>query len=124
MRTGRYLIALGIWTAVLGIGLTLSLVVTSPEALGPVGVTIWFIAVLGEATGLVTLLLFGIKTFLRRQSMSAKRLSTSFRQGVLIGGWLTALLALASLRQLGVKDVVLLGLLLLIIEVYVRFRWP
>jgi hypothetical protein len=43
---------------------------------------------------------------------------------LLLGGWLVGMASLSSLRQLGPLDAILLGILLVIVEVYVRFRWP
>jgi hypothetical protein len=45
------------------------------------------------------------------------------RQGLLMACWVTPLLALSSLGQYSLKDAILLGLLLLIIELYVRLRY-
>jgi len=73
---------------------------------------------------LVTLGLYAAKTYLRLHSTGAARLRYSWRQGLLVAGWLAGLLALSSLNQLGLLDAILLGILLVIIEVYVRFRWP
>jgi hypothetical protein len=113
-----------VWAALTGVALIVSLLVTSPVMIGPVGVTIWFVALLTEAAALATLALYGIKTYLHLHATQALRLRYSWRQGWLIGGWATSLLALNSLQQLGIKDAILLGLLLLIVEVYVRLRWP
>ena len=43
---------------------------------------------------------------------------------MLVGAWIVGMLSLSSLRQLGPLDAILLGILLVIVEVYVRFRWP
>lgn len=124
MTTKRYIAALCVWAAGVGVALIVSLVITSPVAIGPVGVTLWFIAVLTEAAVVATLALYGIKTYLHLHATQAIRLRYSWRQGWLIGGWAAGLLALNSLQQLGIKDAILLGLLLSIVEVYVRLRWP
>jgi hypothetical protein len=73
---------------------------------------------------ILTLAIYTAKTFLRLHITSAGRLRYSWRQGLLASGWLTGMLALSSLRQLGLLDAILLALLLVIVEVYVRFRWP
>ena len=73
---------------------------------------------------LFTIGLYALKSYLRLHSTNVGRLRYSWRQGLLIGAWVVGLLALSSLRQLGVLDAILLGILLIIVEVYVRFRWP
>jgi hypothetical protein len=124
VTTKRYIAALCVWTTGAGVALIVSLLVTNPVSIGPVGVTVWFIVLLGEAAAAATLVLYGVKTYLHLHATEALRLRYSWRQGWLIGGWATSLLALNSLQQLGIKDAILLGLLLLIVEVYVRLRWP
>ncbi len=111
--------------SVLGIAaIVASLVMTNPLALGPLGVTLWFVVVYLVVTAVITLGLYAAKAYLRLHATGAGRLRYSWRQGLLIGGWLISLLALSSLNQLGVLDAILLGILLVIVEVYVRFRWP
>lgn len=105
-------------------GLVLSVVFTNPMILGPLGVTVWFVVLFLGLSSVLTLGLYTAKTFLHLHLTSAARLSYSWRQGLLGGGWASGVLALSSLRQLGALDAILLALLLVIIEVYVRFRWP
>ena len=124
MTTNRYIIALLTWAIGAGVVLIASLLVTNPVTLGPVGVTIWFIILLAEVATVATLSLYGVKSYLHLHAAPAHRLRYSWRQGWLIGGWATGLLALNSLQQLGIKDAILLGLLLSIVEVYMRLRWP
>ncbi len=125
MPTLGYLTILMIWGAGSTVLLVLSLLLTNPLAIGPVGVTIWFVLLLGCLSALVTLALYGVKTFLHvHDGAAVSRLRYSWRQGLLIGGWATGVLALGSLHQFNIRDAILLGLLLAIVEVYVRFRWP
>ena len=119
------------WLTVLVIGslvgagiLLMSVILTNPQAVGPAGVTVWFVLLLGVMAGFLTLGLYAAKSYLRLHVTGASRLRYSWRQGLLISGWLVGMLSLSSLRQLGVLDAILLGILLLIVEVYVRFRWP
>lgn len=105
-------------------GLVASLIVTNPLRLGPLGVTLWFVVLYLALSALVTLGLYAVKAFLHLHATDAGRLRYSRRQGLLIAGWLTGMLALSSLHQLGLLDAILLALLLVIVEVYVRFRWP
>lgn len=102
----------------------LSLLATNPVTVGPAGVTTWFVVLFVALSCIATLALYFAKTFLRVHPTRANRLRYSWRQGLLVSGWATCLIALSSLRQLGVWDGILLGLLLLIVEGYVRLRWP
>ena len=100
----------------------LSLLVTNPLTIGPIGVTLWFLLVFGAIAGDIALALYGIKTFLKVQPTPANRLSASWRQGLILSAWLSILVALSSLGQLALRDAILLGLLLVIVELYLRFR--
>ena len=113
-----------VWSLVSVVGLVLSVLFSSPQAIGPLGVTVWFVVFFLALASVATLILYTVKTFLHLHATSASRLRYSWRQGLLIGGWASGMLALSSLRQLGVLDAILLALLLVIVEVYVRFRWP
>jgi hypothetical protein len=115
---------IGLGTGVGVVLLVLSMILTTPLGVGPVGVTIWFTLLFGVLSGSVALLMFAAKSYFRVHATHAQRLRYSLRQGVLISGWLTGLLALSSLGQLGWRDVILLGLAAIIVELYVRFRWP
>ena len=104
--------------------LVLSLILTNPVAIGPAGVTLWFVGLFLVSASAVTLGLYAAKTYLRLHATGAARLRYSWRQGMLGGGWIVGMLALSTLHQLGLLDAILLGILLIIVEVYVRFRWP
>jgi hypothetical protein len=119
-----WLTVLIVWSVVGSVSLVLSLVMTNPLALGPVGVTIWFVLLFLVLASIWALGLYAAKVYLRLHASGAGRLRYSWRQGLLVSAWLVSLLALSSLRQLGVLDAILLGILLVIVEVYVRFRWP
>jgi hypothetical protein len=119
-----WLSVLIIWSVVSVATLILSLVFTSPVAIGPAGVTVWFVVLFASLASLACLALYTAKTFLHVHATAVSRLRYSWRQGLLIGGWISGIIALSSLRQLGVLDGILLGILLVIVEVYVRFRWP
>ena len=120
-----YLGLLIIWSVASSIAVGLSLFMTNPLAIGPVGVTIWFVLLLLSVAATVAVILYLVKTFLHvHEGAAASRLRYSWRQGLLVSSWAVGVLALASLHQFGLRDAILLGLLLAIIEVYVRFRWP
>ena len=104
--------------------LVMSVIFTSPVSIGPVGVTLWFVTLFMALAGIITLILYAIKTYLRLHATDSGRLRYSWRQGMLLATLIVGLLSLSSLRQLGGLDAILLGILLVIVEVYVRFRWP
>lgn len=104
--------------------IVLSMVFLSPTDLGPVGVTFWFVILLITLACGLSLALYGLKTYLALHASARQRLRYSLRQGWLVAAGITMVLALSSLRQLGWLDAILLGLILGIIEVYVRLRWP
>jgi hypothetical protein len=112
MPTAGYLSLIGLWTALAGGGLIFSVIATNPAAVGPVGVTLWFVA------------LYGGKSYLHLHTNGHQRLRYASRQGLLIGGWATASLALASLQQFNIRDALLLGLILVVVELYMRLRRP
>lgn len=124
MLTLGYLGLLIVWSLLAGVVLVLSLLLTNPLTIGPVGVTVWFVVLLTGGAAAFSVLLYAIKSFLRIQLNNATRLRYSWRQGLLMSGWVTGVLALTSLHQFSLRDAILLGLLLGIVEVYVRFRWP
>lgn len=113
-----------IWSLLAMAGLILSLFLTNPLQLGPLGVTLWFVVLFWDLASIAALALYAAKAFLHVHAGGSSRLRYSWRQGLLVGGWVTGLLALSSLHQLGLLDAILLALLLGIVEVYVRFRWP
>jgi hypothetical protein len=119
-----WLSVLIIWSLIGTVAMVLSLVFANPVAIGPVGVTLWFVVLYLVLSSILALGLYTIKTFLHLHPTGAGRLRYAWRQGMLLSGWITGLLALSSLHQLGLLDAILLALLLLIVEVYVRFRWP
>ena len=113
-----------IWSIVSMTGLFFSLYFTNPLTIGPLGVTVWFLWVLAGFAAVFSLAFYGSKSYLHLHATDAARLRYSWRQGLLVAGWIVGVLALSSLHQLGLRDAILLGLLLLIVELYVRFRWP
>jgi hypothetical protein len=119
-----WLSALIVWSLVSGCAVIFSLVLTRPQQIGPPGVTVWFLLLLSSLAAILTLAFYIAKTYLHLHATGIVRLRYSQRQGLLAAGWITGMLALASLRQLSLLDAILLALLLLIAEVYVRLRWP
>lgn len=113
-----------LWTALASGGLALSVLLTTPASIGPIGVTIWFVAFLTAVSGALTLALYGTKTYLHLHGTAQHRLRYSGRQALLLGGWATAMIALSTLQQLNLRDALLLGLILLVVELYARLRQP
>ena len=111
-----------IWALASGVLLVLSVLLTNPLMLGPIGVTIWFIILFTGAGCMISLALNAIKSFLKVQPDPAIRLKNSWRQGLLIASWLTIVLALSSLQQLALRDAILLAVFLGIIEIFMRLR--
>jgi len=98
---------------------------TTPKALGPLGVTGWFALVLIGLVAVVAAVAYVAGLRLQRSGKKAKprrRIVDSNRRGLLVGGGLTILLALSSLRQLNLRDVILLVLLGTLVEFYTVAR--
>ena len=95
----------------------------TPKELGPAAITFWFLGVLVAITSLVSLLEFSWKLRKEEYRMEPRRaLQSSVRTGFLLGFTGAILLALSSLRSLSVRDVILFGLTVLLIELYFRTR--
>jgi len=112
------------WAITAGVLLAASVLAINPSGLGPAGVTAWFVLLLSWLAAVTALLLFMLKTYFHVGDGRSMRWRYSWRQGLLLAGWLTGMLALSSLRQLGWRDAIITGVILILTEVYVRFRWP
>lgn len=124
MTVFGWLVALVVGSVAAVAALVMSLIFTNPQMIGPGGVTVWFVVLFLALAGVFTLLFYATKTYLRLHATGVSRLRYSWRQGMLVAGWVVGLLSLSSLRQLGFLDAILLGILVVIVEVYVRLRWP
>lgn len=122
MQTLGFLSLLIIWALSATVLLVLSFLLTNPLTIGPFGVTVWFIIFFTGMACVIAIGLNAAKSFLKVQLNPSQRLKSSWRQGLLISGWLTIVLGLSSLRQLALRDAILLGVFLGIIEVFVRLR--
>lgn len=114
-------ITAGVSTAV-AILIVASLLLTNPVAIGPQGVTAWFLFLLIDLTGWLTLLLYGAKRYLHLYTSAVERWRSSLRQGILVASLAVLLAALSSLQQLTWRDALLLVALALLIELYARLR--
>jgi hypothetical protein len=100
---------------------------STPLDLGPLGVTAWFLVVLIGLSGVCAALAYGLAAVLTLHHHGKSRFNLrppidASRRGILLGGSLTILLALSSLRQLNLRDVILLVLLLGLVEFYTVAR--
>ncbi len=101
--------------ALLFAGLIFSMFATSPNELGPFGLTVWFTVLLVAITGLLWLMLTTLKYGRDREGMMI-----AIRRSFLIGMWLVAIIALSSLRQFSIRDIILLTILGLLIDFYMK----
>lgn len=101
-------------TLALTLALVTAMVVTAPDKLGPFGITVWFLGLCAVLIGTGLLL---------QQWLSTKpqdKFWTHLRRSVLLAVLFTATLALSSLRQLSGRDIILLVILGLVINFYMR----
>ncbi len=122
MELKSYLSWISMMTAVTGGIVVLTLIATNPTVIGPAGVTLWFVALFMAIQGASTLGLYILKSRSEQAVGPYQKLTASSRQGLLLSGVLTVSLALSSLRQLSGRDLGLILLLALLIEIYFRAR--
>ena len=96
---------------------------TTPDRLGPFGITLWFGGFLLALGGFLTLILYQLRKGFSRGDRAVV-FSRALRHGILTSTWISSLVALNSLRQLGLKDIVLVTLLVVLIEFYMRRLSP
>ncbi len=109
-------------TIVSAVGVVAAFFLTNPTSVGPIGVTLWFVALLIALQGGITLGLYTLKSRGEQIAAPGKVLSSAWRQGLLIALGLTIFMALSSLRQLGLRDVILISGVLVLVEFYFRTR--
>lgn len=111
-------------TAVLsGVASLLPMFTTTPQELGPGGVTMWFIALFVFLSSLGTCLTHFIR--MRKatnREQSHRSLIENLRLSILVSTGIVVLLALKSLGSLNLRDVILFLLTLVIIELYFRTK--
>ncbi len=95
--------------------LVVMMFLVSPAELGPFGLTAWFTALMIGLSGVFVLVLMRWK-----YGSSREGFYLSLRRSFLISMWLVAILALGSLRQLGIRDIILLTILGLLIDFYMQ----
>lgn len=99
----------------------LALVATTPAQIGPIGVTAWFLVLTLALGGVVAVLLHMVKQLVLKKVPGPNPM-ISLRQGLLVSFWATVNLALSSLRQLTLRDLLLSGVFIIIIELYLRLK--
>lgn len=109
-------------TIVALVAVVAAVLLANPTSVGPLGVTFWFVGVLITLQGGFMLALYAAKIRKDQPMPQAKALSASWRQGLLIALGVTIFLALSSLRQLGLRDVILITAVLALTEFYFRTR--
>ncbi len=102
-------------SVLIAVGLVASVFFTSPNDLGPFGITIWFALLLVVVTIATTYLIYR-----RRKDYSSRGFMRALPRGFLIAVWAVALLALNSLRQLTITDIILITVLVVVIDFYMR----
>jgi hypothetical protein len=100
----------------------LVVIATTPLAIGPTGVTLWFLSLIIALSCWVSLISFGLEKRLSEKVKNKELVRNAWRRGLFAGGYITVLLALSSLKQLNVRDAVLFSLLILLIEFYMVMR--
>lgn len=93
--------------------------IASPTAIGPIGVTGWFLVLLVGLASAWSLVFYLLARFATKSAPDSR---AAWRRGLFVGGYITVLLALSSLQQLNVRDALLLGLLLGLIEFYLVLK--
>jgi len=107
-----------ILTVVVAVLLTISLFWVTPDDIGPFGITIWFLLVWLFLAEVFTFLRYGVGRLIGQPPADLQ--PVAIRQGGLASAWVSSLLALSSLNQIDIKDVVLVSLLIILIEFYMR----
>jgi cobalamin synthase len=98
------------------------LIATSPQRIGPFGVTVWFIFLWVALSGGIAVLVRMIWPARGAAEGNQERRNASKRQGALIAGWIVVNLALSSLGQLTIRDILLSLILLVLVEIYFNLR--
>jgi hypothetical protein len=113
-------VTVGIYGAMAWAIVLLVLWSTTPASIRPIGVTLWFLVLLVALSAGLAIVLDVAKRLFGPKKPEGRSFGPSKRQGLLLGIWITVLLALSSLRQLSLRDVLLTGVLVIIMELYLR----
>ena len=108
-------LGLKVGATILSLGLVASMFVTNPSEVGPYGITLWFTGLLLVAT------VFGGSLHYRLRGRHREGgWFDSFRLGFLGSTWAVGLLALASLRQLTLRDIILVAVLVVVVNFFMK----
>ena len=112
LGVGLVTVCLVAWALVFGL-----MFITTPESIGPVGVTLWFLLVFVALATLIMVVALGMPR--KKVSDIAKpKLINAIRAALVPAGALTVLLGMSSLGSLGLVDVLLVLSVAGIIELY------
>lgn len=90
---------------------------STPDSLGPVGITTWFIVLFTALSLLLASVFLKLATSLHR-GQKRHSVAMALRRSILVSLFSVSLLALSSLHQLSVVDIVLVILLVVGVEFY------
>lgn len=122
MRSKGYvasLIIMGLIASILTIG---AVVIASPESIGPAGVTLWFLVLMVALTSWISIMVYLLQNRLGLKTSQGGGHLDASRRGLMLAGFTVTLLALSSLKQLNLRDALLLVLLLVLVEFYTVAR--
>lgn len=120
MTLTRYLIFLGISTAICWASWLLVVFRINPYSSGQWGITFFYATQFFALAGTASLLGFGVSILLRRSDPPFQMVATSFRQGVLLACVATASAWLQSQRLLAWWSLALIALVAAGVEAFVR----
>jgi hypothetical protein len=119
----RYLSTMLTVGALAALAVVVSMFATNPTAVGPIGVTVWFIVLFVTLQAFVAAGLYKAKTRGDQPGLQVAKLqAAAWRQGMLVALGVVIFLGLSSLRQLSLRDVVIICALLVLGEFYFRTR--
>ena len=96
-------------------GLVSAMFLTNPGELGPYGITLWFVALLIFSVLLLTIVIYRLSA-----GDEVRDLLVAARVGFLSSTWAVGMLALGSLRQLTVRDIILITILVVAVNFFIK----
>ncbi len=93
------------------------MLLTTPAALGPAGVTLWFLLIYAAIASLIMLLILGVSRQ-KVADISKAKFVSAIKAAVVPAGAITILLGMSSLGSLGMTDLLLVLGAAGIIELY------
>ncbi len=120
MRVRTILWGLGIIAIVCWVAWALTIVNTNPEQGGQVALLSFYISLYVALVSTLALAGYAVRRHLGNNELRYANLQTAFRQAFIGSALLVALLALQSVRLLAWWDILLLVVVALLLELYVR----